>query len=324
MQNPSQLLAAFQQYQRENPFHFDPPELYRPVDYIFQLGGKSLRPQLVLLGCFLFDKAVKKALPAAYAVEIFHNFSLVHDDIMDKATLRRGKPTVHKKFGVNSAILSGDVMLIHAFRQIALINEPAVFKQLNEVFIKTAIEVCEGQQMDMNFEKRKSVTLAEYLKMIELKTAVLLGAALKMGAIVGGATAADAENLYHFGVKMGVAFQIQDDLLDAFGDPEKFGKKPGGDILQNKKTFLYLKALELADAATRKHLRQLYATRTSSDAKIAEVLAVFNSLNVKYHALSFQKNLQREAAEHLAQVSAAAPKKQLLFDWAEALIVREM
>ena len=236
----------------------EPRNLYEPIDYILQLGGKRLRPVLTLIAADLFGGDYRKALPAAAAVEVFHNFSLVHDDIMDNASLRRGKATVHQKWNSNIAILSGDAMLISAY---CLLENypPDTFVALAKLFSKTALEVCEGQQWDMDFETQAQVSIPQYLQMIRYKTAVLVGAALQMGAIIAGASIENQRLIYDFGVTIGLAFQLQDDYLDTFGD-EDFGKKIGGDILENKKTILYLKALALADEAQRNTLIAQYAT----------------------------------------------------------------
>ena len=251
----------------------EPQNLYEPIDYILQLGGKRLRPVLTLIAADLFGGDYRKALPAAAAVEVFHNFSLVHDDIMDNASLRRGKATVHQKWNSNIAILSGDAMLICAYR--LLESYPAeTFAALAKLFSKTALEVCEGQQWDMDFETQAQVSIPQYLQMIRYKTAVLVGAALQMGAIIAGASIENQRLIYDFGVTIGLAFQLQDDYLDAFGD-EAFGKKIGGDILENKKTILYLKALDLADEAQRNTLIAQYTTSGENDAKIAIVTQLF-------------------------------------------------
>ena len=251
----------------------EPQNLYEPIDYILQLGGKRLRPVLTLIAADLFGGDYRKALPAAAAVEVFHNFSLVHDDIMDNASLRRGKATVHQKWNSNIAILSGDAMLICAYR--LLESYPAeTFAALAKLFSKTALEVCEGQQRDMDFETQAQVSIPQYLQMIRYKTAVLVGAALQMGAIIAGASIENQRLIYDFGVTIGLAFQLQDDYLDAFGD-EAFGKKIGGDILENKKTILYLKALDLADEAQRDTLIAQYTTSGENDAKIAIVTQLF-------------------------------------------------
>lgn len=254
-----------------------PEGLYLPVRYILELGGKRIRPVLVLLSADLYGTALEEAMPAAMAVEIFHNFTLVHDDIMDDAPLRRGKPTVHEKWDTNTAILSGDAMMIEAYRKLEAYPE-ATFKGLMTVFSKTALQVCEGQRYDMDFESRDDVQIPEYLKMIEYKTAVLIGCALKMGARVAGAPDTDQQALYSFGIYLGLAFQLQDDYLDVFGDPETFGKQVGGDIIENKKTYLYLKSLELASAGESQELRDLYSIRPGNPkAKIQRITQIFTT-----------------------------------------------
>lgn len=258
-----------------------PSELYEPVRYILSLGGKRIRPALVLLACDLFSGSVESALIPAVAVEIFHNFTLLHDDIMDRSELRRGNPTVHVKYSENEAILSGDVMSILASR---LINQSpgVVLNSVHEIFTKTAMEVCEGQQYDMNFEKRLNVSEEEYLKMIELKTAVLIAASLKIGAILGGASQKDADDLYEFGRNLGIAFQLQDDLMDAYGDPAAIGKKRGIDIVDNKKTFLMIKALERASELQKAELIQWHTEdEFLKDEKIDAVISIFDSLEIK-------------------------------------------
>ena len=227
-------------------FKSEPKNLYEPIRYILSLGGKRLRPVLTLMSAEVFDVDCKKALAAATAVEVFHNFSLIHDDIMDDAPLRRGNETVHQKWNINTGILSGDAMLILAYQYFEE-YEPSIFRELAKLFSKTALEVCEGQQYDVDFETRDDVTISEYLKMIEYKTAVLVGAAMKMGAIVAGTSEENANSIYDFGLNLGIAFQLQDDYLDAFGNPETFGKQVGGDIIENKKTYLYLKAVAFSN-----------------------------------------------------------------------------
>jgi len=238
----------FTNFLLSNPMNRAPVNLYEPADYILSLGGKRLRPVFVLIGCSLFDSKPEKALKTAMAVEIFHNFTLLHDDIMDNADIRRGKPTVHVKYNANTAILTGDVMMIQAYQYLLDNEDPILVKSLMDIFNKMAFEVCEGQQLDMDFESRDDVSIDEYIKMITLKTSVLLAASLQLGAVIGGASTTDQNHLYEFAKNFGIAFQLQDDILDTFGEASAVGKKIGGDILQNKKTYLYLKALELADA----------------------------------------------------------------------------
>ena len=252
-----------------------PNELYDPIRYILSLGGKQLRPVLTLFSAEIFGTDYNKALHAATAIELFHNFSLIHDDIMDDAPLRRGNKTVHEKWNINTAILSGDAMLILAYQYFEN-YEPKIFKELAQLFSKTALEVCEGQQMDINFETRNNVSVSEYIKMIEYKTAVLVGAALKMGAIVAESTEDNKNAIYNFGLNLGIAFQLQDDYLDAFGDSASFGKQIGGDILENKKTYLYLLALEKANNEDKEELYNWFSTtENNGQEKIDRVKSIF-------------------------------------------------
>ena len=258
-----------------------PVELYEPIRYTLELGGKRMRPALCLMACDMFGGDIHSALDVATGIEIFHNFTLLHDDIMDKAPLRRGKKTVHVKWNPNVAILSGDTMMALAYEYV-MKAPPGVRSGVFSVFNKTAIEVCEGQQYDMNFETRDNVTLEDYLEMIRLKTAVLLAASLKIGALVGGASQKEADLIYLFGEAAGIAFQLKDDLLDAFGDEEKFGKIKGGDIIANKKTFLYLKAFDLADTNTHTQLKGIFQSEFSDPGdKVRQALAIFEKLNIR-------------------------------------------
>jgi len=253
----------------------EPPQLYEPIRYILNLRGKRMRPILTLLSCDFFRTDYHKAMNAALAVELFHNFSLIHDDIMDNAPLRRGKETVHEKWDLNTGILSGDAMLILAY-QLFEVYEPQLFRELAMLFSETAIAVCEGQQYDVEFERRDDVTLSEYIKMIDYKTAVLIGAAMKMGAIVAEASTACKNGIYEFGRNLGIAFQLQDDYLDAFGNPETFGKQVGGDIIANKKTFLYLTAMANANPGEVAELRHLFSIRPKDPSeKISVVKRIF-------------------------------------------------
>jgi geranylgeranyl diphosphate synthase type II len=257
----------------------EPVNLYEPIHYILQIGGKRLRPVLTLMTCELFGGNVKNAYDAALAVEVFHNFTLIHDDIMDSAPIRRGKETVHKKWDVNTGILSGDAMMIMAYQ--CLENyEPKVFKDLMLLFSKTALEVCEGQQLDVDFENRNDVTIAEYIKMITNKTSVLVAAAMKMGAIIAEVDEEESQKIYSFGLNLGIAFQLQDDFLDTFGNEEEFGKQIGGDILENKKTFLYLKTLEVCNANDKEKLLVLYSSKQNEATKIKQVTEIFNKNNI--------------------------------------------
>lgn len=325
MRSLSEYQSIFQDYLLENTFTQEPKELYEPVNYILSLGGKRLRPLLALMGCELFDTNITKALPIATTVEIFHNFTLLHDDIMDAAPLRRGKPTVHARYGINTGILSGDVMLIYAYSFLNKISDAVLAQKLHTIFNQMAIEVCEGQQYDMNFETRNDVTIPEYIRMIELKTSVLIAAAFQMGALVGGADDEVARHLYEFGRNVGIAFQIQDDILDTFGDPEKFGKKVGGDIIQNKKTFLVLKSYELADATLSDSLHQLMNTPTTDEfEKIAAVKNIFNTLNVREQAEKEMNQFLNIAFQHIEDTPLSIDRKNYLKAWANELMMREV
>ena len=273
-------LEEFDNYLSQKAISREPANLYDPIVYILNLGGKRVRPVLVLMAAEIFGGDYKKALDAALAIEVFHNFSLVHDDIMDAAPLRRGKQTVHERWDINTAILSGDAMLIRAYHLFE--NYPGeTFRQLAELFSKTAIEVCEGQQYDIDFETRDKVSIEEYLKMIEYKTAVLVGASLKMGAIVANASEENCNRIYEFGRLLGIAFQLQDDYLDAFGDPDSFGKQVGGDIIENKKTFLYLTSLQEAASNEAIQLEHLYSINPPDpSAKVETVKSLFESLSL--------------------------------------------
>lgn len=273
----SQYREAVVDYLHEKIKVKEPANLYEPMVYILEQGGKRLRPVLVLMATEIFDCNYKKALDAALAIEVFHNFSLVHDDIMDDAPIRRGTETVHEKWDINTGILSGDAMLINAY-QLFESYEGDTFKELSKLFTKTAIQVCEGQQYDIDFETRDNVSIEDYLLMIEYKTAVLVGASLQMGAIVAQTSKECKDAIYQYGRLLGIAFQLQDDYLDAFGDPETFGKQPGGDIIENKKTFLYLKTLELASRSEALQLEHLYSISPAENSgKIEAVKALFES-----------------------------------------------
>jgi geranylgeranyl diphosphate synthase type II len=318
------LLELIHEYAEGHPFRDSPSELYEPCDYMLTLGGKRLRPALLLMGYEVFRDDVERALPAAWAVELFHNFTLMHDDIMDAAPLRRGQPTVHTRWNTTTAILSGDVMLIRAYESLTAAGRANTLLPLLETFNRVATEVCEGQQMDVNFETRSNVSIPEYIRMIELKTAVLVGGALKMGAICAEAPETDAEHLYHFGRLAGIAFQIQDDLLDTYGDPEKFGKQVGGDILQNKKTLLVLKTLETASDADSKALQAWMQTGSENpEQKIESVRAIFDRNNIPELIAFEKKKYQEEAFLHLEAVQAGADRKAVLKKMIENLLERE-
>ncbi len=290
----------------------EPKNLYEPIDYILKLGGKRIRPVLTLMAADIFSGDFKKALPAALAVEVFHNFTLVHDDIMDAAPLRRGKATVHEKWDTNTGILSGDAMLILAYQYFEN-YEPIVFQKLAKLFSKTALEVCDGQQLDVDFEKRNDVTIPEYINMIRLKTSVLVAAALQMGAIVAETSEENAQLIYDFGLNLGLAFQLQDDYLDTFGDPETFGKQIAGDIIENKKTFLYLKCLAIANEEDQQKLAFFYNQKLKENSiKIAEVTRIFELYDIPT-LVKEQINLYTEKAfETLAEMKINTDSKQNL------------
>jgi len=300
----------------------EPRNLYEPITYILGLGGKRLRPVLTLMATEIFGCDYKKALDAALAIEVFHNFSLVHDDIMDAAPLRRGKSTVHEKWDVNTGILSGDAMLITAY-QLFENYECATFRNLAKLFSKTALQVCEGQQYDIDFEDRDDVTLPEYLKMIEYKTAVLVAAALEMGGIIAEASKEEQQNIYDFGLNLGIAFQLQDDYLDAFGDPKTFGKQVGGDIIENKKTFLYLNVLENGTSEQKKELLDMYSIQPQNPSdKIATIKEIFEeSGSAKQTKLAIADYTNR-AFTILEKLDISAEKKTLLQNFGENLMHR--
>jgi geranylgeranyl diphosphate synthase type II len=319
------LLGQFNQYLNDNSFSREPLGLYEPIDYIMQLGGKRLRPVLVMMAARLFSGDHQKALPAALAIELFHNFSLVHDDIMDEAPLRRGKPSVHAKYGLNTGILSGDVMLIHVYRLLMELEVESDLVEWVRLFNDVAIKVCEGQQYDIDFETRSDVTIPEYIQMIEYKTAVLMAGGLRIGALIGGASEKDAEKLYEFGRQIGIAFQLQDDLLDTYGDPEKFGKKPGGDIIQNKKTWLVLKALEEGDESTKKRLNELMSSFPEDrEEKVREVTALFDGLEIKEKAGKEMERYLQLGFKALNEIELEEKRKEPLRSLAKSLIVREV
>jgi len=281
--NISFFQEVFLSYLKGKSLIKEPKNLYEPVDYILQLGGKRIRPVLTLMAASIFSEDYKKALPAAFAIEMFHNFTLIHDDIMDDAPMRRGEKTVHEKWDLNTGVLSGDAMLILAYQHFEN-YAPAIFQKLAKLFSKTALEVCDGQQLDVDFETRNDVTIPEYIHMISLKTSVLIGAALKMGAIVSEANEEDTQKLYNFGFNLGIAFQLQDDYLDTFGDPLTFGKQVGGDIIENKKTYLYLKTLEVANASDQKTLIDLFNQKPiDSSEKIIVVKQLFEKNEISKH-----------------------------------------
>ncbi len=317
--------AEFEKYLVANAFKGEPGELYKPANYIMLLGGKRLRPAIAMMGYELYEDNMAPVMPVALAVETFHNFSLVHDDIMDEALVRRGKPSVHFAYGVNTAILSGDVMLVLAYDMLTQVSNPAIIPDLLKIFSEFAREVCEGQQMDINFETQEKVKIEQYIKMIELKTAALFAGALQMGAIVGNAPAEDVDNLRTFGRNIGIAFQLQDDILDTFGDPEKFGKRIGGDIIQNKKTFLILKALELASPEQASRLNELMSLRPKDEqAKIEEVTQLLRDLDIPKHAEVEKESYKQVAFSALDQVNVDSYKKLNLMNLSEIIVGRNL
>lgn len=299
----------------------EPVNLYKPIKYILEIGGKRLRPILVLMICDLFQEDSKKALNAALSIEVFHNFTLVHDDIMDSAPIRRGKETVHKKWDKNTGILSGDAMLIMAYQCIES-YEPELFKKLMILFSKTALEVCEGQQWDIDFETRNDVTIDEYIRMITYKTSVLIGAAMQMGAMVANASEKEINAIYNFGLYLGLAFQLQDDYLDTFGNSETFGKQIGGDIIENKKTYLYLKALEICKENEQKELYNLYNSNDLNEAKVENVTSIFKENNIDKLVKDEIQNYTEKAFEYLKELSISDEKKQVLKNFGLSLMKR--
>ena len=308
-QTSEQLFKQIHNYIENLSYMHEPKGLYEPIEYVLSLGGKRLRPVLMLLAYNLYKEDVEQIFPQAAGIETYHNFTLLHDDLMDKAEMRRGKPVVHKKWNENTAILSGDAMLILAYQLTMQDCPTAYMRSVMETFSKTTLEVCEGQQWDMEFETREDVTIEEYIEMIRLKTSVLLAGALKIGAILGGAPAEDAQCLYDFGIKMGLAFQLQDDYLDVYGDPAVFGKKIGGDILCNKKTYMLITALNSAEGNDKEILKYwLEATDFNPDEKIAGVTHIYNKVGI---ATACKIEIQRYYAEGLALLDKVSVEDSL-------------
>lgn len=319
-----QYQSDFLSYLASQKITREPKNLYEPIDYILQLGGKRIRPILTLIASDIFSGDYKKALPAALAVEVFHNFTLVHDDIMDDAPLRRGHETVHEKWDINTGILSGDAMLILAYQYFEN-YPPSVFQKLAKLFSKTALEVCDGQQLDVDFETRNDVTINEYIKMITLKTSVLVAAALKMGAIVAEAYEEQAEHLYNYGLNLGIAFQLQDDYLDTFGDPETFGKQVGGDIIENKKTFLYLKALEVASKEDQEKLYNLYNVEQKNiSEKIMIVSSIFKDNKIPHYTQELIEYYTDKSFDYLNLLNISDTAKEGLRLFGENLMSRKV
>ena len=298
----------------------DPSLLYNPIKYILDSKGKRIRSVITLASYQLFKENIKEAIPAALAIEIFHNFTLLHDDIMDNALLRRGAATVHHRWNKNIAILAGDTMLIQAYQLLNKINNK-VLKDVLQVFNKTAIKVCEGQQWDMDFETLDNISISKYIKMIEYKTASLLSASLKIGAIISETSSHNQKYLCQFGKNMGIAFQLKDDLLDTFGNPKKFGKKLGGDIISNKKTFLFLKALKISSEKQKSILIECYSSKMDAKKKIEIVKDIFNELDIYNHTMDLILLYHQKAVQNLNNVQSS--KKELLFQFSNNLLERE-
>jgi geranylgeranyl diphosphate synthase, type II len=320
MHSFEQLSHQFAEGFSVNHFPMEPSTLYDPNRYFLQLGGKRVRPVICLMGNELFGEINPDAWHVATAIELFHNFTLIHDDIMDKAPLRRGMSTVHEKYGESTALLAGDVMLVAAYDYLNKISAK-YSHAIVSLFNQTAREVCEGQQLDMDFEKVQDVPFGAYLNMISLKTSVLLAASLKMGAILGGAGERNQNLIYEFGRKLGLAFQVQDDYLDAFGDPEKFGKQVGGDIKANKKTFLMIRALQSASPEQKQRLQQLI--QSNEENKVEEVLSIFRSCKVDEWASELKEQFSQEAFTHLEDIAVLSNRKQALKELALFLTQRQ-
>lgn len=321
MHTPTQLQEIIEQAIQHIQYPTKPSKLYEPISYIMSLGGKRIRPALVLMAAELFKGDINTAIPAALAIETFHNFTLIHDDIMDNAPLRRGKQTVHEKWGVNNAILSGDVMMVESNKHLSML--PAdVLKAALDTFNTTAQGVCEGQQLDMEFEERDSVSIEEYINMIRLKTAVLIGGAMKLGAQVARASADEAEQLYHFGENLGIAFQLQDDILDVYGDPEKFGKQVGGDIIANKKTLMLLKLQELVSETDSQAL-DLQSRNKNQEDKIRNIRGLYDTYDIRGLADAEMRKYSDRAFEALTTLRVDEARKGQLNLLANQLMNRE-
>ncbi|KQS25371.1 polyprenyl synthetase family protein [Dyadobacter sp. Leaf189] len=323
MLNPDQLLQKLQSEFEKHTYGIGPAELYEPISYIMSLHGKRFRPLLTLLASSIYSEDVERSIRPAMAVEVFHNFTLMHDDIMDRAPLRRGKPTVHEKWNANTAILSGDVMLIRAYDLLLDIPKDQLRLVLAR-FNQTAAEVCEGQQLDMNFETRWNVTEEEYLEMIRLKTSVLLGFALELGGIIGGADDESVRLLYSAGENMGIGFQLKDDLLDVYGDPSKFGKQVGGDIISNKKTFLLIEALSKATGSHKAALDQwISAAEFDPEEKVGAVKAIYESLDIRKFTEEKINTYFEKGLANLRSLNVEESRKASLLQFVQQLVERE-
>ena len=322
MHSIEELRIIFSAYLEQESFQQEPKNLYEPNNYFLKIGGKRLRPILLLLSSELFGGKVEESLAASLSIEYFHNFTLIHDDVMDKAPVRRGFVTIHEKYNLNTAILSGDVLMIKACEYLSKVN-PIYFKKVFDIFTKTAIEVCEGQQYDIDFETQAEVTHAEYIEMIRLKTSVLLAASMKIGAILGNANNEDADLLYSYAENLGIAFQIQDDILDCFGDESLVGKQPGGDIIQNKKTLLWIEALQKSNNNNDARLQE-WMTKTSFDnnEKVNSIKAIFNDYNIKDFASKERDIYVDKSIAALTKINLPADKKEILKSLVDYLVMR--
>ncbi len=323
MYSIKQLQQLLEDKIAETRFEGHPKELYEPLTYILSLGGKRLRPVLLLMAVDLFNADVRKYLNQALSIEVFHNFTLMHDDIMDKAPIRRGKPTIHEKWNESVAILAGDVMLVEAYK-LLMDTETSLLKAVLDIFNETAVGVCEGQQIDMNFEQTTDVKEDEYINMIRLKTAILLGGALKIGALLAGSSEENAANLYDFGVNIGIAFQLQDDLLDVYADPEKFGKQVGGDIISNKKTFLLIKALDIEKEKNSNSLSLiLQDSIITDDIKVQKVTNIYNNHQIADLTYNEINKYAAKAFASLNKVDVSNERKEIMESFASELLMRE-
>lgn len=323
MHSIEELRELFTAYLNQESFQQEPKNLYEPNNYFLQIGGKRLRPVLLLLATELFNGKIENALPASLAIEYFHNFTLIHDDVMDNAPVRRGFKTIHEKYNLNTAILSGDVLMIKACEYLSKV-EAIYFKTVFDVYTKTAIEVCEGQQYDIDFETKEEVTHDEYIEMIRLKTSVLLAASMKIGAILGGAGETDAALLYTYAENLGIAFQIQDDILDCYGDEVLVGKQPGGDIIQNKKTLLLIEAIKRSTIKNDGRLQEWISKKEFNNTeKVTDFLSIFNDYDIKSFALKQRDAYVQKSVQALESISLDEPKKAVLKSLVDYLVLRD-
>ena len=323
MHSIEELRELFTAYLNQESFQQEPKNLYEPNNYFLQIGGQRLRPVLLLLATELFNGKIENALPASLAIEYFHNFTLIHDDVMDNAPVRRGFKTIHEKYNLNTAILSGDVLMIKACEYLSKV-EAIYFKTVFDVYTKTAIEVCEGQQYDIDFETKDAVTHDEYIEMIRLKTSVLLAASMKIGAILGGAGETDAALLYTYAENLGIAFQIQDDILDCYGDEALVGKQPGGDIIQNKKTLLLIEAIKRSSIKNDGRLQEWISKKEFNNTeKVIDFLSIFNDYDIKSFALQQRDAYVQKSVHALESISLDEPKKAVLKSLVDYLVLRD-